>query len=169
MDANRLQSLFSEYERVISEQTEPRQRNVLANQENGMIEPECSSPRRQALPEAITVCEKPEVTKPRRSGRKRNSAPRAAATASYRVQKKRIATCTSKEYEFLRLGEVRKAWNGFMEYKVIWKPTWASIEDLRGKRALEEAEELIVDEFGQVAWEKEMERSGHFDMDTESE
>ncbi|KAM4063313.1 hypothetical protein HRG_013865 [Hirsutella rhossiliensis] len=142
MDANRLQSLFSEYERVISEQTGPRQRSVLANQENGMIEPECPSPLQQAPPEAITVCEKSE---------------------------KRIATCTSREYEFLRLVEVRKAWNGSIEYKVIWKPTWASIDDLRGKRALEEAEELIVDEFGQVAWEKEMERSGHFDMDTESE
>ncbi|KAM4061258.1 hypothetical protein HRG_013755 [Hirsutella rhossiliensis] len=169
MDANRLQSLSSECERVVSEQTKTHQRSVLANQENVMIEPECPSHVQQVLPEAITVCKKSEVTKPRRSRRKRKSAPRAAASVSYRVQKKRIATCTTQEYDFLRLGEVRKAWNGSIEYKVIWKPTWASTDDLRGKRALEEAEELVVDEFGQVVWEKEMGRSGHFGMDTKSE
>ncbi|KAM4064120.1 hypothetical protein HRG_007143 [Hirsutella rhossiliensis] len=169
MDANRLQTLFSEYERVISEQTEPRRRSVSAHQENRNLEPHCPKSQHQALSEAITNCEQSGVTQPRRSQRKRKVAPRPATTASNRFQKKRIATCSSQEYEFLRLGEVRKAWNGSIEYKVIWKPTWAYIDDLRGKRALEEAEELIVDEFGQVAWEKEMARSGHFDLDTESE
>ncbi|KAM4062581.1 hypothetical protein HRG_011281 [Hirsutella rhossiliensis] len=160
MDANRLQILFSEYERVISEQIEPQ---------NGTLESLCPEPQHQALSEAIAICEQSGVTQPRRSQRKRNVTPRPATTALNRIQKKRIATCSSQEYEFLRLGEVRKAWNGSIEYKVIWKPTWVSIDDLRGKRALEEAEELIVDEFGQVSWEKEMGRSGHVDMDTESE
>ncbi|KAM4067428.1 hypothetical protein HRG_012252 [Hirsutella rhossiliensis] len=54
MDANRLQSLSSECERVVSEQTKTHQRSVLANQENVMIEPECPSHVQQVLPEAIT-------------------------------------------------------------------------------------------------------------------
>ena len=71
--------------------------------------------------------------------------------------------------EFLRLREARQASNGSIEYKVMWKPTWVAFEHLREERALEEAEELTVNEFGKVTWETELRTSGHLDIDTETE
>lgn len=136
---------------------------------NGTLEPDCLEPQEPMPSEAVTAREQPPVTQPRRSQRRRKATPRAAGTAQHGVQKKRVSTGTSQEYEFLRLGEARKASNGSIEYKVMWKPTWVTVEDLRGERAFEEAEELVMNEFDRATWDREMRKSGYLGADSETE
>ncbi|POR35276.1 Uncharacterized protein TPAR_04523, partial [Tolypocladium paradoxum] len=75
------------------------------------------------------------------------------------VRKKRASARKGLEYEFLRLAEARRQGRK-MQYKIIWTPTWMTLADLRGKRAIEEAEDLVVEAFGRDEWEKEAQASG---------
>lgn len=93
------------------------------------------------------------------SQRQKNHTTRATKAAQQGIQKERICTGKSQEYEFLRLGSARRTAHGSIEFKVMWKPSWVPAEDLRGKKALEEAEGLVVELFGQAIWDMEMSRS----------
>ncbi len=44
-----------------------------------------------------------------------------------------------------------------------------TLEDLRGKRALEEAEDLVLDKFGRPTWDMEMSGTGYMDEMSDSE
>ncbi|KAK4077624.1 hypothetical protein Purlil1_12262 [Purpureocillium lilacinum] len=109
----------------------------------------------------------------RRSQRQRNKMPSAlpyaTKTAQRGVQKKRVSAGQGLEYEFLRLSTARRTPSGSIEYKVIWQPSWVNLEDLRGKRALEEAEELVLGKFGRPTWDMELLEAGYMDDMSDSE
>jgi len=96
-----------------------------------------------------------------RSPRKRKA--RATAGAQYGVEKKRALTDKSQEYEFRRLAGARRSLDGYIECKAMWEPTWIRVEDLRGDRAVKEAEKVITRKFGKAVWETEARRSGYCD------
>ncbi|KAH6881128.1 hypothetical protein B0T10DRAFT_140882 [Thelonectria olida] len=96
---------------------------------------------------------------------------RHGQAAAGRVRKKRASTRRGQEYEFLRLGGVRRQGRK-TQYKVFWAPTWMTLADLRGQRAFEEAGDLVTKEFGRDEWEKEARAAGFreaFNMDSEIE
>ncbi|PNY19709.1 Uncharacterized protein TCAP_07481 [Tolypocladium capitatum] len=177
MDADRVQTLFSEYEGSLEDKLSHanaafqhlKMHCLQRFADNATLEADCPEPQQQTPSEAITACEQPQVTQPRRTQRRRTAAPCAAGTAQHRVQKKRASSSRSQEYEFLRLGEAREAPNGSIEYKVIWAPTWVTVDYLRGQRSFEEAEELVVKEFDRATWEREVRKSGYLGTDSETE
>lgn len=109
----------------------------------------------------------------RRSQRQTNKTPSAlpyaTKTAQRGVQKKRVSTGQGQEYEFRRLSTARRTPGGSIEYKVIWQPSWVTLEDLRGKRALEEAEDLVLGKFGRPTWDMELFEAGYMDDMSEPE
>lgn len=78
----------------------------------------------------------------------------------HRVQKKGASVRRRQIFEYSRLGAVRKGADGRIQFMICWKPTWGSLEDLRGTRALKEAEELTINDYDQYTWDEEMRRSG---------
>ncbi|KAJ6436584.1 hypothetical protein O9K51_09753 [Purpureocillium lavendulum] len=194
LDKDRLHTLFSEYERVIAAHDQSDRENVLSGHSDMAIAgqlpnvpistsvedentaSERPGSRAQTLePAKVSVCQRnpPLRGQRRRSQRRRNKVPRAtprSTKGSQRgVQKKRVSTGKSQEYEFLRLDSARRTPSGPIEYKVIWKPSWVTLEDLRGRWALEEAEDLVMDKFGQPTWDTEMFGTGYMDEMSDSE
>lgn len=99
--------------------------------------------------------------------RKKNT-PRTTDSGEYRIQKKRASVSRRQVFEYSRLGAIREGVNGRIQFKICWKPTWGTLEDLRGTRALKEAEELILNEYDEVTWDEEMRRSGRLALATRS-
>jgi hypothetical protein len=51
-------------------------------------------------------------------------------------------------------------WGRKIQFKVVWARTWMLLDDFRGDRAIEGAENFIVETFGREEWEKEAQASG---------
>lgn len=189
---DRLHALFSDYERVIVGHDQSDRGNAPSGHSDIAVTRQFSDVpiststedtaaghprwRSQTLEPATGSTRqrnRPLCGQERRSRRQKNkmpsAIPHATKTARRGVQKKRVSTGKSQEYQFLRLNSARRTPSGSIEYKVIWKPSWVTLEDLRGKRALEEAEDLVLDKFGQPTWDTEMLGTGYMDEISESE
>ncbi|EFY90705.1 hypothetical protein MAC_03285 [Metarhizium acridum CQMa 102] len=92
-----------------------------------------------------------------RSNQKRKeNTPRNTSSRERRIQKKRASVSRRQVFDYSRLEAIREGVDGRIQFKICWKPTWGTLEDLRGTRALKEAEELIVNEYDKVKWDEEM-------------
>ncbi|EFY90667.1 hypothetical protein MAC_03249 [Metarhizium acridum CQMa 102] len=87
--------------------------------------------------------------------RKKNTR-RTTGSGEHRIGKKRASVSRRQVFEYSRLGAIRSGVEGRIQFRIYWKPTWGTLEDLRGTRALKEAEELIVNEYDEVTWDEEM-------------
>ncbi|KAF5126294.1 hypothetical protein E5D57_010990 [Metarhizium anisopliae] len=99
--------------------------------------------------------------------RKKNTT-RTTGSGEHRIQKKRALVSRRQVFEYSRLGAIREGVDGRIQFKICWKPTWGTLEDLRGTRALKEAEELTVNEYDEYTWDEEMRRSGRLALATRS-
>ncbi|KAF5127275.1 hypothetical protein E5D57_008205 [Metarhizium anisopliae] len=119
----------------------------------------------------IRVADDEETTgRIQRSNQKRKeSTPRTTGSGEHRIQKQRASVSRRQVFEYSRLGAIREGVDGRIQFKICWKPTWGTLEDLRGTRALKEAEELTVNEYDEDTWDEEMRKYGHFNLDTETE
>ncbi|QLI63477.1 uncharacterized protein G6M90_00g027880 [Metarhizium brunneum] len=106
----------------------------------------------------IRVADDEETTgRIRRSNQKRkNNTTRTTVSGEHLIQKKRAAVSRTQVFEYSRLGAVREGVGGRIQFKICWKPTWGTLEDLWGTRSLKEAEELILNEYDEVTWDEEM-------------
>lgn len=100
---------------------------------------------------------------------RKNNTTRSTSSGEHRIQKKRASVSRRQVFEYSRLGAIREGVNGRLQFKIYWKPTWGTLEDLRGTRALKEAEELTVNEYDEDTWHEEMRKYGHFNLDTETD
>ena len=118
----------------------------------------------------IRVADDEETTgRIQRSNQKRKkNTTRTTGSGEHRIQKKRASVSRRQVFEYSRLGAIREGVDGRIQFKICWKPTWGTLEDLRGTRALKEAEELIVNEYDEVTWDEEMRRSGRLALATRS-
>ncbi|KFG81453.1 putative negative acting factor [Metarhizium anisopliae] len=156
-DANRLQFLFSKYENLVN-----RQRLVPHELQGSPVEND-ESPRsnhpesgHQAIPHPLVSAareQKRGISK-RKTQRQKKGASRSPSRT------KRALASTIQEYEYMQLGEARKAPNGSIEVEVFWAPIFLPCDQLRGEQAIEEAKDLVVRKFGQVAWEMERTKFG---------
>lgn len=89
--------------------------------------------------------------------------PGGTGSGQNRVQKKHASSGRRQFFEFSRLGAVREGVDGRIEFKICWKPTWGTLEDLQGFKALAEARVLTINEYSQARWDDEIESSGHVD------
>ncbi|KAK9444490.1 hypothetical protein VB005_02244 [Metarhizium brunneum] len=118
----------------------------------------------------IGVADNEETTgRIQRSNHKtRKNTTRSTGSGEHRIQKKRASVSRSRVLEYSSLGAIREGVDGRIQFKICWKPTWGTLEDLRGTRALKEAEELVVNEYDKVTWDEEMRRSGRLALATRS-
>ncbi|KAH6985507.1 hypothetical protein EDB80DRAFT_873095 [Ilyonectria destructans] len=80
------------------------------------------------------------------------------AIASQSDQKLVSASC-NQDYLFSSLADVQIRSTGELTFKVVWATTWASLKDLRGLLALQEARDLTEKRFGNDTWEKQCQMS----------
>ncbi|KAF5131313.1 hypothetical protein E5D57_007668 [Metarhizium anisopliae] len=118
----------------------------------------------------IRVADDEETTgRIQRSNQKRKkNTTRTTGSGEHRIQKKRASVSRKQIFEYSRLGATREGVDGRIQFKICWKPNWGTLEDLRGTRALKEAEELVVNEYDKVTWDEEMRRSGRLALSTRS-
>lgn len=119
-------------------------------------EPQAAAPR-------VTGKEVATITSQQRN---RNGKMNKSAVAG--SKEKKHASGRGQLYEYSRLGQVREGANGRIYYKIHWKPTWGILDDLQGDMALEEAKELTIKEFDQDTWDGEVYRSGHYNLNAET-
>lgn len=174
-DADRLQALFSEYEKLVNRQEVPHERE--SSLVKSKIKPtpgylprrtysrfvDEESPRRnhpescdQAIPQPLV-----SVAREQKRGiskRKNQRQKKGASRASLRT--KRALASTLQEYEYMQLGEARRAPNGSIEMEVFWAPIFLPCDQLRWEQAIEEAKDLVIRKFGHVAWEREQTKFG---------
>lgn len=174
-DANRLQFLFSKYENLVNRQrlvphelqgspveSKIKPLGYLARRTNSRFiddeSPRSNHPEsgHQAIPHPLVSAareQKRGISK-RKTQRQKKGASRSPSRT------KRALASTIQEYEYMQLGEARKAPNGSIEVEVFWAPIFLPCDQLRGEQAIEEAKDLVVRKFGQVAWEMERTKFG---------
>ncbi|KAF5132802.1 hypothetical protein E5D57_003424 [Metarhizium anisopliae] len=106
----------------------------------------------------IRVADNEETTgRIQRSNQKRKkNTTRTTDSGEHRIQKKRASVSRRQVFEYSRLGAIREGVDGRIQFKICWKPTWGTLEDLQGTRALKEAEDLMVNEYDEDTWNEEM-------------
>ncbi|KID85970.1 hypothetical protein MGU_06887 [Metarhizium guizhouense ARSEF 977] len=128
--ADRLQALFSEYEKLVNRQEVPHER------ESSLVKDE-ESPRHNHPESCHQAIPQPPVSVAREqkrgiSKRKNQRQKKGASCASLRT--KRALASTLQEYEYMQLGEARRAPNGSIEVEVFWAPIFLPCDQLRGER-----------------------------------
>lgn len=174
-DADRLHALFSEYEKLVNRQGVPHERK--GSLVKSKIQPtpgylrrltysrfvDDDSPRshhpesdQQVIPHplvSVARAQKRGISK-RKTQRQKKGAPRDSSRT------KRALASTIQEYEYMQLGEARRAPNGSIEVEVFWAPIFLPCDQLRGQQAIEEAKDLVIRRFGHAAWETEWAKFG---------
>ncbi|KJK73716.1 hypothetical protein H634G_11016 [Metarhizium anisopliae BRIP 53293] len=155
-DADRLHALFSEYETLVNRQGVPHERK-------GSLVKNDDSPRshhpesdQQVIPHPLVSVareQKRGISK-RKTQRQKNGARRDSSRT------KRALASTIQEYEYMQLGETRRAPNESIEVEVFWAPILLPCDQLRGQQAIEEAKDLVIRRFGHAAWETEWAKFG---------
>ncbi|OAQ60167.1 casein kinase 1, delta [Pochonia chlamydosporia 170] len=118
---------------------------------------------------ASTEKELAELIKQKKASKRAKKTPGGTGSGQNRVQKKHASSGRGQFFEYSRLGSVREGLDGRIEFKIYWKPTWGTLEDLRGARALKEAEVLTVNYYDQDIWDEEMRKSGRLGLHTDTE
>lgn len=174
-DADRLQALFSEYEKLVNRQEVPHERE--GSLVKSKIKPtpgylprrtysrfaDEESPRpnhpescHQAIPHPLVSVAREQ----KRGISKRKNQRRKKGASRGSLPTKRALASTLQEYEYMQLGEARRAPNGSIEVEVFWAPIFLPCDQLRGERAIEEAKDLVIRKFGHAAWETEQTKFG---------
>ncbi|TWU70332.1 hypothetical protein ED733_000027, partial [Metarhizium rileyi] len=115
-DADRLQALFSEYEKLVNRQEVPHER------EDSLVKNE-ESPRRNHLESCHQTIPQPLVSAAREQKRgisKRKNQRQKKGASRGSLPMKRALASTLQEYEYVQLGEARRAPNGSIEVEVFW-------------------------------------------------
>lgn len=138
--------------------------------DSGDITSRTVSPETDMEGDTIRVADDEETTgRAQRSNQKRKkNTTRTTGSGEHRIQKKRASVSRRQVFEYSRLGAIREGVDGRIQFKICWKPTWGTLEDLQGTRALKEAEDLTVNEYDEDTWDEEMCRSGRPALATRS-
>ncbi|KID61803.1 uncharacterized protein G6M90_00g113170 [Metarhizium brunneum] len=141
-----------------------------SNLDSGDMISRIVSPEADLEGATIRVADDEETTgRIRRSNQKRKyNTTRTTGSGEHRIQKKRASVSGRQVFEYSRLGAIREGVDGRIQFKICWKPTWGTLEDLRGSRALKEAEELIINKYDKDTWDEEMNKSGRLALSTRS-
>lgn len=181
-DADRLQALFSEYEKLVNRQEVPHERDGSPVKSEIKPTPDYlprrtysrfvndESPRSNHPEAGHQAIPKPLVSDAReqkrgiskfKNQRKTQRQKKGASPSALRT--KRALASTLQEYEYMQLGEARRAPNGSIEVEVFWAPIFLPCDQLRGEQAIEEAKDLVIGKFGHAAWEMELTKFGSAD------
>ena len=69
--------------------------------------------------------------------------------------RKRTAYTVGEAWEFDRILEVSRAYDGRLMYKIAWQPTWGRISDFESDDAIDAARWAVISTFGTADWDAE--------------
>ncbi|KAH7201255.1 hypothetical protein DER44DRAFT_748391 [Fusarium oxysporum] len=69
--------------------------------------------------------------------------------------RKRTAHTAGEAWEFDRILEVARAYDGQLMYKIAWQPTWERISDFESDDAIDAARWAVISTFGTEDWDSE--------------
>ncbi|KAI7761743.1 hypothetical protein LZL87_014114 [Fusarium oxysporum] len=69
--------------------------------------------------------------------------------------RKRTAHTAGEAWEFDRILEVARAYDGQLMYKIAWQPTWGRISDFESDDAIDAARWAVISTFGIEDWDSE--------------
>ncbi|KAF5690351.1 casein kinase delta [Fusarium globosum] len=69
--------------------------------------------------------------------------------------RKRTAYTVGEAWEFDRILEVSRAYDGRLMYKIAWQPTWGRISDFESDDAIDAARWAVISTFGTEDWDAE--------------
>ncbi|OAQ58943.1 myb family transcription factor [Pochonia chlamydosporia 170] len=150
LDADRLHALFSEYEKLVNGQEVPREREDSPDENNESFSDQ-PKPRQKAISSPTA-----NVARKQQRGISKSKTQQRKVTSRRASRTKRALASSVHEYEYMHLGEARRASNGSVEVQVFWAPIFLPCNQLRGEQAIEEAKNLVTRKFGHAAWKREM-------------
>ncbi|KAF5624596.1 casein kinase delta [Fusarium sp. NRRL 25303] len=107
---------------------------------------------------ATSDSDEPMMTrKRRRAAPNRNGEPfqQTAPDSLGEDSRKRTAYTVGEAWEFDRILEVSRAYDGRLMYKIAWQPTWGRISDFESDDAIDAARWAVISTFGTEDWDAE--------------